>query len=516
MPVRARSTRPSSLFGLGVAALFLAGCGGDGGPAATATQKGVRFLDRSPFTDTIFAIYPRAVVVELRDDAGRPIAGAPVTITSRLVDAPSTLAAFLATLPLPVGEIMAMETMNTDASGRVEVFMQLGLRKGAGFVVADAGEGRRDSIPVTVSPGQPYKVSITPVDTAVLVGGSVQLTALGLDQAGNDVALPIDFSVTSPAVTVAAGKVSGMAFGRAAVTASLGALRATSWISVVPTATFAFYASPILPGQDAGIYVVDSDGSNGSFLYRAAKDPYGGFSDYGEWPAWSSDGKQIAFVEAAAEIIPPVSGLRIVDVSGGAPRTLVTGGIPVSDNYGPQFDQLGRIHFTRGSYGSQMTFWRVPATGGPAVQESAPISAGIEAMPSPSPAGDVVAYQTNLVTNSPIEFTLRLIDPTTGQVQQLDVPGSSPRWSPAGDRIAYLGATNRLKFMTSAGAPIVSPSAGVSLIAGFSWSPDGQWIVGLGAGGLQILRVATGEVLPLALRGPAGQSLFQPSWRPAP
>jgi Tol biopolymer transport system component len=517
LPLPARSTRHYGLFVLALAVLFVAGCGGsgDGATGATTPQKGLHFLDASPIADTIVAPYARSIVVELRGDNGRPIAGAPVTISSRLVDPAQGFAAFFATLPLPIGVTEPTRIVNTDGSGRAQVFMQLGYRKGAGFVIADAGGGRRDSIAVTVSPGQPIKVILTPVDTVVLVGREVQLAAAARDWGDNDVGVPIDLSVASPAITIAAGKARGVSVGRTAVIASFSTLRDTAWISVVPAATFAFYASPTTGGQDVGVYLMDSDGSNGRFLYRGTVDPYG-LNDFGEWPAWSSDGTQIAFVEAVNPMPAGPFNLRILDVTGGSPRDLVTGGIPVSDHYGPQFDRLGRIHFTRGSFGSQLTIWRVPAAGGTAVQESAPVSAGMEAMPSPSPAGDVVAYQTNLVTNSPSTFILRLLDPTTGQVQRLDVPGSSPRWSPAGDRIAYLDATNRLQFMTSAGAPIASPSAGVSFVPGYSWSPDGQWIVGLGSDGLEILRVATREILPLALRGPQGQTLVQPSWRPVP
>jgi hypothetical protein len=504
-----------------LATVLAAGCGGggDAGPTGgTPSQRGLRFVDPPPIADTIFANVQRSVIVELRNDAGRVVSGAAVTISSHLAAAPTLPSAFFGTLP--VGPTQPVLTVTTDGAGRAQFFMRLGLRAGLGFVVADAGGGLRDSLAVIVSAGKPFAVSISPYDTAVVAGREFATRVLGRDQGGNDVGLPIDLAVTGAAIALTQGGVRGVAIGRAAVIASLGAFRDTTWVSVVPPATFAFYSAPIGAGQDAGIYLLDSDGSNGRFLYRTAG-VINGNPLFGGWPAWSADAKQVAFIEGSTIGTLSSSSLRILDVAGGAPRNLVTGGLQVSDERAPQFDRLGRVHFTRGAFGSQQTVWRVPAAGGAAVQESPVVDWGIEAMPSPNPAGDRVAYQTNRASLGGQTFTVRLLDPATSTVQPLDVPGHSPRWSPAGDRIAYLDATSRLQFMSVTGAPIASPSAGVVFGPGFSWSPDGAYIVGtgaavLGSSGLQILQVATRAIMPLALRGPAGQSLVHPAWQPTP
>jgi WD40-like Beta Propeller Repeat len=509
----ARPGTPSAVVLLAIAVAVGCSGGGGEGPTGISGQQGLRFVDRTPIADTIRANYQRSVVVELRDEQGRAISGASVVVSSRMADAANFPAAYFT--PLPVGQIERSLTVITDGAGRAQFFMQLGLNAGAGVVIADAGGGRRDSLSITVSPGSPIALSITPLDTTVLAGREIQTQVVGRDWGGNDVGLPIDLAATSAAIALTERRVRGVSIGRAAVIASLGTLRDTMWVSVVPPATFAFYAAPIGAGQDAGIYLLDSDGSNGRFLFRTTG-VINGILDFGGWPAWSADAKQIAFVSGSTLVSSSAASLRILDVAGGAPRDLVTGGAPVSDEHGPQFDRLGTVHFTRGAFGSQRTIWRVPVAGGTAVQESPLVDWGIEAMPSPNPAGDRIAYQTNRLTNSPVRFTLRLLDPASGQVQDLDVPGHSPRWSPSGDRIAYLDETNRVQFMTVTGTPIVSVSAGVSLERGFSWSPDGEWIVGRGSAGLQMLQVSTRLILPLALLGPTGQTLVHPSWQPAP
>lgn len=106
-------------------------------------------------------------------------------------------------------------------------------------------------------------------------------------------------------------------------------------------------------------------------------------------------------------------------------------------------------------------------------------------------------------------------------IRKLDFQGYSPRWSPKGDRIAYLNGPDRLNFLDANGVP--SGEVGgqkVPLAQGFSWSPDGAWIVGV-AGypsiGVvpEMVNTTSGLVLPMNFRGPDGQLLTQPSWRPS-
>jgi hypothetical protein len=60
----------------------------------------------------------------------------------------------------------------------------------------------------------------------------------------------------------------------------------------------------------------------------------------------------------------------------------------------------------------------------------------------------------------------------------------------------------------------------VPLQKGFSWSPDGEWVIGGGTldglvPGLKMVNVTSGLALPLVFRGPERQLLDQPSWQPA-
>jgi hypothetical protein len=199
----------------------------------------------------------------------------------------------------------------------------------------------------------------------------------------------------------------------------------------------------------------------------------------------------------------------------------VTGGGPVSNGFAPQYARDGWVYFSRVEGGGQTTCWRVREDGSGLAQVSEKRSWGIEAMPTPSPAGDVVAYQTNNVTNSPIAFTLRFISVSTGVGRKLDFRGYSPRWSPVGDRIGYLDGPDRLNFLDANGGPLGEVGGrAVALQQGFSWSPDGAWIVGVASYGNlgavpEMVNTSSGLVLPMNFHGPDGQLLGQPSWQPS-
>jgi hypothetical protein len=156
---------------LSMAFALACGGGGDGGPTGTPSPAGLRFVDRTPIADTIGA-RDRTMVVELRDEGGRAISGAPVAISSWMKGSAFFSAAFF--FRLPVGWPERALTVTTDGSGRAQFGMWLGSQEGTGFVVADAGDGRRDSVAVTTLPGRPVALSITPLDTSVLVLFDVQ------------------------------------------------------------------------------------------------------------------------------------------------------------------------------------------------------------------------------------------------------------------------------------------------------------------------------------------------------
>jgi Tol biopolymer transport system component len=96
------------------------------------------------------------------------------------------------------------------------------------------------------------------------------------------------------------------------------------------------------------------------------------------------------------------------------------------------------------------------------------------------------------------------------------IAGEFPRLSPAGDAIAYLniepGLVSPLYLVNSdgTGSRLLTPGRLYDRFAGHSWSPDGQWIVVRGKTRLELIRVATGEVMEL----PYSSAMWHPAFRP--
>jgi Tol biopolymer transport system component len=115
-----------------------------------------------------------------------------------------------------------------------------------------------------------------------------------------------------------------------------------------------------------------------------------------------------------------------------------------------------------------------------------------------------------------IRPVIRVLDVATRAITPLDLIGVSARWSPTGDRIAYVAdEEGQVLLVDPDGSnPRVISAPGRKYIAGLDWSSDGRWIV-VRSGEfprVELIRVDTGETLPL----PFSAMVEQPAWRPEP
>jgi hypothetical protein len=452
--------------------------------------------------DTIDARLAAPIELQLNDENGAPRANVAVSVTEPSAASATHVATALG------GQYQSSVTATTDAAGHARVWAKLGMYVGREYLRASAGAAA-DSLGVDIRAGQPTSLGATPEDTAMWVGQTYRIRTLVHDRWDNPRTDAVSFAATGGVSVSSDGILSATAIGRAMVVASVAGVRDTIFTSVVPQATLAVYAETLRPERDGGIYVIRSDGSGGRWVFRfTVEDPA---PPSGLWPTWSPDGTRLTFIHSR--------GLRLIGADGSGLRDLVMSGDPVSNGFAPQYAKDGWIYFSRVAGGGQVTSWRVRDDGTGLAQVSEQRAWGIEAMPTPNPSADVVAYQTNDITNGPIDFTLRFISLSTGVVRKLDLRGYSPRWSPIGDRIGYLNGPDRLNFLDANGVPLGEVGGrAVPLARGFSWSPDGAWIVGYAGypstGPVPVMvNTTSGLVLPMNFHGPDGQLLSQPSWQ---
>jgi Tol biopolymer transport system component len=206
-------------------------------------------------------------------------------------------------------------------------------------------------------------------------------------------------------------------------------------VSDTPTPPRAAGAPATNRADLAALYVCSANGS-GSHIVAAPDD----FTRAG-YPAWSPDGKHIAFTAFDASGRDPL--IRVVDPAGG-PTTAVAAGVA------PTWSRDGtRIAYMASSKPDFATDWASPGRNDERID------------------------------------ALRLIGPGAGEVETL-ARGVWPRWSPADDRLAFVArfeANWDLYVRTSDGASLVRITDDPALDTFPRWTRDAQGLVFLSTRG---------------------------------
>ena len=472
---------------VGITGLFLNACG-DGGPAQPAGVPSLTIVSGSGVSDTVEARLSQALLVELRGNTREPEPGAVIRFETRAIDPADPLSessALVSRNGSATYETAVVDT--TDSPGRASVLVALGPRPLEAVVIVTAPDfALSDTARYTVEPGDAVAIHVAPADTAVYVGNTVTLRTVVVDRLENPREDAVVYSASGSAVSISSHVVTGQAVGRATIVARAGPWLDTAFVTVPPQATIA-------AKTPEAVAIINADGSGYRELTAAR---YEGFTT-----DWSPSGAEVAFDGTTG------APLRAVDLAGSERLVTQVGtGWRLYPAYSP--DGLWIYHARQGAPW-QLYRIRPDGTG------DEPVLTGLAVntvAPSLAPDGSRLVY---VVTGGGGNDSLMTLDLATGQQTAINVGGHTPRWSPAGDLIAYVNTTagNSLEVVTPSGTDrreVGKPGGHYSL--GIDWSPDGRWLVARrgGLNAIEIIEVQTGMILPLAFTG----AMFGPSWRP--
>jgi hypothetical protein len=484
-----------------MAAMAAVACGGDDGsapppPPPPPPVRGVRILSGADVTDSAGARMLQPLIVEVHDSAGALAPLGTVVRFESLARAESYEARVASLTALGYS---SLASGITDASGRTGVLVELGERPGTARVaIVVPTLGVRDTARFTVTPAAPARITLTPSDTAVFVGGSFTVRGSVTDRYDNPRSDPIALSIARTGASVTSGGVvSTSAVGRYTIQATVGPFSQTAQFSVVPPGLLT--AFDVISGE---IVTVDLVGGN---QLRRALAVSAGIGIRPKWVAgtgeviYSTFNGQLQELELAA----PNQGTRLLFPQ--RPASITHAADPAPSANGAW------VYFAAHSAGCASDDYclhraRLDGTG-IEIMEATRVFPERSFRPSPSPDGRRVAFQVDVSTGPRV----RVLDAETQQLSAWSEPGFAPAWSPNGQMIAYMNSKGDLNVIGADGSSPRVVVAGKEFLRydGITWSPDSQWIMYRVLEGTSIVNAQTGEVLPI----PRLNAYFNVNWR---
>jgi hypothetical protein len=510
MSIAARSGRVVAVLAFGL----LSSCGGDGPTKPAPGEPGIHFVAGAASSDTVGALFAQALVVEVRRSDGSPAAGEVVRLESAFTG-PDVW-------PGPVYDLeVASPASNlfvpifadtTDAKGRLTVLVKLGTVAGkARLAVSVPALGMQDTARYTVLPGAAVGIRIFPRDTALAMGGTAELRASVIDRFLNTRSDEIRVTPRGQAVVLSGTEVTAQSFGRARLDVRSGTMEDSVFVSVVPQGTLAGFTDIESTGQAVALYTMETDGH----LLQKVRETVVGPGYAGDMPAtWTARGTQLVYHDNNWD---HSKQLYLLDLTTGDNRRF----LPVQDQMQmeewPYASSGGEwVYFTGGTY-SRAALYRAHQDG-TGLQKLTPDDMPNESQGTPSPDGKRLAY----VLADGGFGSLAIMDLETGKRRSLGISGASPRWSPAGNEIAFIawgGSSGSDSGVLAAVGPDGSNIRTITRSAAtyyplFDYSPDGKYIAAVSRQGvLTIIDVQSGIEVPVVL--PAlERPIIAPAWKP--
>jgi hypothetical protein len=477
--------------GLTVTVLAVA-CGGGDPSSPGPVTRGIRIVSGDNVTDSAGALLTAALIVEVHDSTGAVAPSSTLVRFEPIEDLLTRVA------PLTSAVYGQVATGQTDPTGRTGAFVLLTRRAGPVRIAISAPTlGLRDTAHYVVTPASLAAVDATPEDTALYAGRPYTLQVATRDQYGNTRADAVTWAIQGSGATVTpAGVVTATVLGMHHVIASAAALRDTVRLSAIPQGT--------LTAHEYGVIVtIELDGSNRKVRTTAVN------AGIGVRPRWLAESDRIVY----STFNNVIQELRVADATGASvpflpspPSTMShqADAAPAPDGSWVYF----AAHDTRCVIDEYCLFRSRPDGSSIELLGNDASPGVVSFRPSSSPDGRQVVFVT-LVNGA---AALKVMNADSRTVSAWSVAGVFPQWSPSGGTIAFLDAsTHALKLMNTDGTGVreLTDDPEAYTQGRFSWSPDGEWIIRPTNNGMNLVRTATGEVLPVRhLYG-----LSEPSWK---
>jgi len=499
---------------------------GDGG-TGPVRRTGLRVVSGgTPVADTIDALVVAPLVFELRDADGKPVVGGSVTVEGVTPPGGNAVTGVTLVPVLSTGRDCRDAEFGpfrfasgvTDAAGQVRFCVRRGSIAGPTTLTARSFE-TQDSTTVSYSilPGRATGFRVSP-DTAVVVGAEALLPGGIVDRRGNVRTDAVTAQTSGGIVTVVAGPrpaVRGLVFGSQWVQLTAGGFRDSTQVSVMPTGRVLTWNADT---KTVELRNLDGGGARAvtpSSLNTAAVPRF----DVARQRAYFISDANASLNNRVVVVDTTGANARVIDKSGTidriqALRPMADGSLLVLATPAPTSPFFGS---------SELRVWRIAPDSTITEVARVPNSTFAAYTADISPDGSKLAYIKTGLFGGREELTVLTL--ATGVVTKVTENAYAPRWSAAGDRIAYLSIASAMFFPATSGELYVIRTDG-SLPSNYSgtrrfnpgltFSPDGTYVMGRRVeGGWQVYSVSDAASSATApLRSATGESrLLQPDWR---